>query len=58
MSLETLKNIIEFNRAQPDGEDIENNECPYDAWPLKENERGYKSCPICGRIYLGNRQVL
>lgn len=60
MSFETLKNIIEFNRAQKpaDEEDVGNNECPYDAWPLKENERGYKSCEICGRIYLGNRQVL
>jgi len=60
MGLETLKNIIEFNRAQKpaDEEDIENNECPFDAWPLDENEKGYKSCPICGRIYLGDKQVL
>jgi hypothetical protein len=62
MSFETLKNIIEFNREQanlhPDDEDLENNLCPYDAWPLKENERGYRSCEICGRIWLGNKQVL
>jgi len=60
MSFETLKNIIEFNRARKpaDEEDIENNLCPFDDWPLKENEKGYKSCEICGRIYLGNRQVL
>lgn len=60
MSFETLKNIIDFNREQKpaDEEDIENNECPFDAWPLKENEKGYKSCEICGRIWLGNRQIL
>ena len=60
MGFETLKNIIEFNRSQPDGdeENIENNECPFCSWTLTENEKGYKSCEICGRIYLDNRQVL
>ena len=50
---ETLKNIIEFNKAQKpsEQEDIENNECPYDAWPLDENSKGEKSCPICGRVW-------
>ncbi len=59
MSFETLKNIIEFNRSQKDGdeEDLENNLCPFDDWPLKEKE-GYKSCEICGRIWQGNRLVL
>ena len=53
MSFETLKNIIDFNKAQPDGdeEDIENNECPYDDWTLDINSKGVKSCPICGRIW-------
>jgi len=59
-NIESLKNIIEFNRSQPnaDEEDIENNLCPYDDWLLKENSKGYKSCEICGRLWLGNRQVL
>ena len=53
MGFETLKNIIEFNRSQPDGddEDVENGECPYDHWPLKENAKGKKACPICGRVW-------
>ena len=59
MGLETLQNIINFNRAQPDGdeEDVEGGMCPYDAWPLNENEDGYKACPICERIWLGNYLV-
>jgi len=62
MGFETLKNIIDFNREQAVlhqvDEELENNMCPYDAWPLKENEKGYRACEICGRIWLGNRQVL
>jgi len=60
MGLETLQNIINFNKAQKDGdeEDVENSMCPYDWWPLNENEKGYKACPICERIWLGNRLVL
>jgi len=53
MSFEQLKNIIDFNKEQaklPD-DDLENNLCPYDAWPLKENSKGEKSCEICGRIW-------
>ena len=61
MGFETLKNIINFNREQarlhPQDEDLENDICPYDAWNLDENEKGYKSCPICGRIFMGNRLV-
>lgn len=58
-NLESLKNIMAFNRAQKPGdeEDVENNECPYHAWPLDENEKGYKSCPIGGEIWFGNRRV-
>jgi hypothetical protein len=55
MSFEQLKNIIDFNKEQaklhPIDEDLENNQCPYDYWPLDENSKGYKSCPICGRIW-------
>jgi len=62
MGFETLQNIINFNREQarlhPGDEDLENNLCPYCVWPLEENEKGYRSCPICGKIWLGNREVL
>ena len=62
MGFETLKNIIEFNREQarlhPQDEDLENDICPYDAWNLNTNERGEKSCPICGRIWMGTRLKL
>jgi len=55
MGFETLKNIIDFNKEQtelhPIDEDLENNLCPYDDWPLNENSEGYKSCLICGRIW-------
>ena len=55
MSFETLKNIIDFNKEQaelhPIDEDLENNQCPYDYWPLDINSEGYRSCPICGRIW-------
>jgi len=62
MGYETLKNIIDFNKEQSNlhqaDEDLENDLCPYDAWTLKTNSKGYKSCEICGRIWLGNKQVL
>ena len=55
MSLEQLKNIIDFNKEQakihPIDEDLEKNLCPYCAWNLNENSKGQKSCPICGRIW-------
>jgi len=51
MSFEQLKNIIEFNREQLKDEDLENNMCPFCAWPLVENSRGEKSCEVCGRIF-------
>jgi len=61
MGFETLKNIIDFNREQarlhPADEDLENDICPYDAWGLDINSKGERSCPICGRIWLGNRQI-
>jgi hypothetical protein len=55
MSFEQLQNIIDFNNEQakiPD-EDLENNLCPFDAWELDINSKGQKSCPICGRIWVG-----
>ncbi len=55
MSFETLKNIIDFNKEQAElhtqDEDLENNLCPEDAWELDVNEKGQRSCPICGRIW-------
>ena len=56
MGFETLTNIIEANRIQAelDKEEAMNpTECPWDAWPLNENGKGEKSCPICGRIFNG-----
>ena len=62
MGFETLKNIIDFNREQANlhqaDEELENNMCPFCSWPLNENERGYKSCEICGRLWLGDREAL
>uniref|UniRef100_A0A6M3JKP3 Uncharacterized protein n=1 Tax=viral metagenome TaxID=1070528 RepID=A0A6M3JKP3_9ZZZZ len=61
MSFEQLKNIIDWNKEQnnlyPIDKDLENNMCPYDAWQLDENSEGYKSCPICGRIWHGGTQL-
>lgn len=55
MGFETLQNIINFNREQAHlhqvDQELESNLCPYDAWNLDINERGEKSCPICGRIW-------
>ncbi len=55
MSFEQLKNILDWNKENQTNhhidEDLENNLCPYDAWPLNENSKGQKSCPICGRIW-------
>jgi uncharacterized Zn finger protein (UPF0148 family) len=53
MSLNNLKTIIEFNRAQPtiEAECLANNECPDCAWTLKVNSVGEKSCPICEKVY-------
>jgi len=53
MGFEQLKNIIDWNKENehPRDEDLENNLCPYDAWPLSENSKGEKDCPICGRVY-------
>ena len=50
--LQTTINWNKENEANhPIDEDLENNLCPYDDWPLNENSEGYKSCPICGRIW-------
>ncbi len=54
MSFETLLNIIKQNKEQVEldkQEAMNPTECPYDAWPLNENSKGEKSCPICGRIW-------
>jgi len=52
MGYETLKNMIAYNREQEElASQEELTECPYDIWPLDENESGQKSCSICGRIY-------
>jgi len=57
MGFEQLKNIIDWNKENeaihPKDEDLENNMCPYDYWPLNENSKGERSCPICGRIWKG-----
>ena len=47
--LETLKR----NREQPtiEEEALANNECPFDSWTLKVNERGERTCPVCGRHF-------
>ena len=55
MSFEQLKNIIDWNKENEANhqvdEDLENNQCPYDYWPLDMNSKGERSCPICGRIW-------
>jgi len=54
MSFELLKNIQQFNREEEERgrEEAQNpTECPDDAWPLKINSRGQKSCPFCERIF-------
>ncbi len=56
MGFETLKNILEANRIQAEvdkQEAMNPTERPWDAWPLDENSKGEKSCPICGRIFNG-----
>lgn len=47
--LETLKR----NREQPtiEDEEVAQNQCPFDAWPLKVNDKGQKRCPVCGRTW-------
>ncbi len=59
MSFEQLKNIIEQNKEQEildEQEAMNPTECPWDAWPLDENSKGEKSCPICERIFNGRWQ--
>jgi len=55
MGFETLKNIIDFNKEQaqlhPQDEDLENNTCPYDAWPLSVNSKNERDCPLCERTW-------
>ena len=59
MSFGTLHNIIKQNKEQAildEQEAMNPTECPFDAWPLGENSKGQKSCPICGRIFNGRWQ--
>ena len=58
--IEQLKNWMDWNRAQKpaDEEDVENDLCPYCDWTLDINKDGKKSCAICGRIWLGSKQIL
>uniref|UniRef100_A0A6M3JWG9 Uncharacterized protein n=1 Tax=viral metagenome TaxID=1070528 RepID=A0A6M3JWG9_9ZZZZ len=54
MGFETLLNIIKQNEEQALIDEVEAmnpTECPYDAWPLDENSKGEKSCPICERLW-------
>jgi len=54
MGFETLKNIIEFNKLQVEidkQEEMYPAECPDCDWILKENAKGEKSCPMCGRTW-------
>jgi uncharacterized Zn finger protein (UPF0148 family) len=55
MSFEQLQNILKENKEREESltedEDLANNQCPYDYWPLDVNSKGERSCPICGRIY-------
>ena len=52
MGLETLKNIIEFNKEQAELDKQGNpTVCPDCDWTLNVNSKGGKSCPICGRIW-------
>ena len=54
MGFETLKNIIEYNKLQEEigkQEVMNPAECPDCAWTLNINNKGEKSCPICGRIW-------
>jgi hypothetical protein len=53
MGFETLKNILDFNKAQPSINEqcLANNECPDCAWPLKVNSAGEKACPICEKVF-------
>ena len=60
MGYDQLKNMIDYNRTQKSVEEkaLENNECPYDIWDLDINSRGEKSCPMCGRVWVGTYQIL
>ena len=54
MGFETLKNILDFNKEQEEldkQEAMYPTECPDCAWPLLENSKGQKTCPICERIW-------
>lgn len=54
MGFETLLNTIKENKEQTEldkQEEMNPTECPEDCWPLSVNDKGEKSCPICGRIW-------
>ncbi len=50
---ELLKSIRDFNNSQKTSEesDLEQNLCPECLIPLKTNQKGDRSCAICGRVY-------
>ena len=54
MGFEILKDIIRENKEQAEldkQEAMNPTECPDCNWNLSENEKGEKSCLICGRIW-------
>lgn len=54
MGFETIKNIMDENKAEEERgkqEAMSPTECPNCAWPLEENSKGQKICPVCERIW-------
>jgi len=55
MSFEQLINMWDYNIEQEIiglEEAMNPTECPYDLWPLRENSKGERACPICERVWL------
>ena len=52
---DTLKQMFIQNKEWIEEDKLEEDnptsECPYDAWTLEINERGWKSCPFCKRVW-------
>lgn len=55
MDFEGILETLKRNREQPSSEeeDVDDNRCPHDDWPLKVNSKGQKACPVCGRVWEG-----
>lgn len=53
VGFEGLKAILDFNREQKsiEEDELEKNLCPECDWKLKENDKGEKSCEMCGKIW-------